>query len=123
MDYFQYGQNENEANDNLNVTQGFNLVAFVVWMAWKSSFILTTKSVYSSITLLTKNNIKINLIFTLHSSLFPFISNNSTNLHSSKFLLGEKENYVYVECKRLLSFCTKGYLENICITKLVCCAT
>jgi hypothetical protein len=43
MDYFQYGQDANEAHDNLNVTQGFNLVVFVVGMAWKSSFILTTK--------------------------------------------------------------------------------
>jgi hypothetical protein len=94
-------------------------------MAWRPSFILTTQVLYSSRTMFTKNNTKIHLIFTLWSSLFPFVSNNYANLYYSKCFLGEKEKWAYVVCKRPSIYCTKGYIYiyNVWITRLVQSAT
>jgi hypothetical protein len=47
---------------------------FVISMAWRSSFILTTKVFYFTKTLFARNNITIHLIFPLQSIFFPKFS-------------------------------------------------
>lgn len=91
-------------------------------MACKSLFISTTNGLYSSKNPLIGNNIEIHLVFTWCNILFPFVSNNSTSLHCSKYLLGEEEKQVYVECKSLSIFCIRGCFENVCTIKLIMCA-
>ncbi len=90
MQYFQHGHDVNEPHDNLTSHKNSKFL-LVASMAWRPSFILTTKVLYSSKTLFKKSNIKIHLTFTLRSSLFPFVSNNYANLYYSKCFLGEKE--------------------------------
>jgi hypothetical protein len=122
MDYFQHKHNANEAHAT-STSHNHSRVGFVVKMAWKSSFIFTTMCLYSSKIFLVGDNIEIHIVFTLHHNLFPFVSNNSASLHYSKCFLGEEEKYIYVECKNPSIFCTRGYLENICTIRLVCCVT
>jgi hypothetical protein len=55
-------------------------------MAWKSSFILTTKGMYSSITLLARNNIKIT--YSLHCIIVCSHSSPKTQLAFLKVLIG-----------------------------------
>jgi hypothetical protein len=118
MDYFQHKHNANEAHAT-STSHNNSRVSFFVKMAWKSSLIFTIMCLYSSKFLLVGNNIEIHIVFTLNHNLFLFVSNNSTSLHCSRCFLGEEDKYIYVECKNPSSFCTRGYLENICTIKLV----
>jgi len=119
MDYFQHKHNANEARATSTSHNNSRVGFVVVKMAWKSFFIFTTMCLYSSKIFLVGDNIEIHIVFTLHHNFFPFVSNNSTSLHYSKCFLGEEEKYIYVEWKNLSIFCTGGYLENICTTRLV----
>lgn len=96
-------------------------VFLIVSMAWRSSFIIKTKNLYFTNTFFTRNNKKIHLIFTLQSSLFPFVFNNCASLHYSSYLLGEKGKYVV--CNKHLLLCIRGYLKNVWTTKFVLCGT
>jgi hypothetical protein len=122
MDYFQHKHNANEAHATLK-SHNNSRVGFVVKMAWKSSFIFTSMCLYSSKIFLVGNNVDIQIVFTLHHNLFPFVSNNLASLHCSKCFLGEEEKYIYGECKNPSIFYTRGYLENICTIRLVLCVT
>ncbi len=90
MDYFQHGHDVIETHTTSTPHKNSKIV-LATRMAWRSLFISTTNSLYSSKTPLTGNNIEIHLVFTWCNILFPFISNSSASLHCSKYLLGEKE--------------------------------
>jgi hypothetical protein len=52
-------------------------------------------------TFLVGDNIEIHLVFTLCNNLFPFVFNNLTSLHFSRWLLGEKKNMCMWSAKAL----------------------
>jgi hypothetical protein len=90
MDYFQHGHDVIEAHTT-STPRKISKVVFATRMAWRSLFISTTNGLYSSKNPLIGNNIEIHSVFTWDNILFPFVSNNSTSLHYSKYLLGEEE--------------------------------
>jgi hypothetical protein len=74
---------------------------FAARMAWRSLFIFTTNGLYSSRSFLVGDNIEIHLDFMLCNDLFPFLFNDSTSLHYSKYLLGEEKKNV---CGDVIAF-------------------
>jgi hypothetical protein len=88
-------------------------IDLIALMAWRSPFILITKGMYFTMTLLVGENTKFHLIFTLQSNLFTFVLSSHASLHYSRCLLGEKEKLMYLICKRPSSFYTKGCLKNV----------